>query len=270
MRSVPGDSSGWRAVDRDAAGVAHFLEAATQILGSIKRKSIDMLRLQPGASALDVGCGLGSDAVAMAERVGAAGRVVGIDASQELIAKAVERTQAIDLRPEFRVGNAAALDIADDTFDACRTDRMLQHLHDPAQVVGEMVRVTKPGGRVSATDPDWHTLAIAGGDIALAQSVVRHRCFVECRHGDIGRRLVQLVMDAGCDDVEVDVEATWYRDLRTADFVLKIHSTLEAAMTAGVIARDAGEAWWQAVQELDARGAFFASLTGMICAGTVR
>jgi SAM-dependent methyltransferase len=107
MRSVPGDSSGWRSVDRDAAGVAHFLEAATQILGSIKRKSIDMLRLQPGASVLDVGCGLGSDAVAMAERVGAAGRVVGIDASQELIAKAVERTQAMDLRPEFRVGNAA-------------------------------------------------------------------------------------------------------------------------------------------------------------------
>jgi ubiquinone/menaquinone biosynthesis C-methylase UbiE len=250
--------------------VTRYLELVTRLLDVMKRKSIDMLRLQPGASVLDVGCGLGHDAEAILGAVGPAGRVVGIDTSQDLIEKAIERTQAIFPRPEFRAGDALALEFADNTFDACRTDRVLQHLNDPARAVMEMVRVTRPGGRVSALDVDWHTLAIAGGDITVAQAIARQHAFIASSQGDIGRRLVQLLMDAGCDDVDVDAEVCLLRDLGTANFALHIRSMLEAAITGGAIARDMGEAWWEAVQELDARGRFFASVNGVICAGTVR
>ena len=41
-----------------------------------------------------------------------------------------------------------ALEFADATFDACRADRVLQHLLDPGRAVAEMVRVTRPGGRL--------------------------------------------------------------------------------------------------------------------------
>jgi ubiquinone/menaquinone biosynthesis C-methylase UbiE len=228
-----------------------------------------MLRLQPGGSVLDVGCGLGRDAEIILGAVGAAGRVVGIDPNQDLVAKAIERTRATFPRPEFRVGDVLALEFADNAFDACRTDRVLQHLHDPARAVVEMVRVTRPGGRTSVLDVDWHTLAIAGGDIAVAQEVARHQAFVASSQGDIGRRLVQLLMDAGCKDVEVDPEVALFRHLDTANFVLQIRSTLEAAISGGAIARDAGELWWKAVRELDARDRFFASVNVVICAGTV-
>ena len=60
------------------------------------------------------------------------------------------------------------------------------------------------------------------------------------------------------------------RDLGTANFALHIRSTLEAAITDGAITRDAGEQWWEAVQELDARGQFFASVNNVICGATVR
>jgi SAM-dependent methyltransferase len=270
MSGIVTDSSGWRAVDKDSEEVGRYLETLNRLLDAMKRKSIAMLRLRPGGSVLDVGCGLGRDAEAMLDTVGAAGRVVGIDAGNELIAKAIERTQRTTPRPEFQVGNALALQFADDTFDACRTDRVLQHLHDPARAVAEMVRVTRPGGRVSAMDADWHTLTIAGGDVAVAQAVAGQRAFVASSQGDIGRRLVQLLMDVGCDDVDVFAEVLLLRDLGTASFVLHIRSTLETAMTDGVIARDIGEAWWEAVRQLDARGRFFASVNGVICAGTVR
>jgi hypothetical protein len=122
---------------------------------------------------------------------------------------------------------------------------------------------------VSVLDADWHTLTIAGGDIAVAQEVTRHRAFVSSSQGDIGRRLVQLLMDAGCDDVDVDAKVLLLRDLGTANFLLHIRSTLEATITSGAISRDKGEAWWKAVQELDTQGRFFASVNGVICAGTV-
>ena len=269
MSGIVTDSSGWRAVDDDAAEVARYLETATRLLAVVKRRSIDMLRLSNGASVLDVGCGLGHDAEAILAETGGAGRVVGIDASQELIAKAIDRTQLLAHRPEFHVGDALALEFDDNTFDACRTDRVLQHLIAPAQAVAEMVRVTRPQGRVSALDTDWHTLSVAGGDIAVAQAVTRQRAFVASSQGDIGRRLVQLLMGAGCEDVGVEAEVLLLRDLGTANFALHIRSTLEAAITDGAITRDAGEQWWEAVQELDARGQFLASVNNVICGATV-
>jgi ubiquinone/menaquinone biosynthesis C-methylase UbiE len=270
MSGIVTDSSGWRAVDDDAAEVARYLETATRLLAVMKRKSIDMLKLSNGASVLDVGCGLGHDAEAILAETGGKGRVVGIDASKELIAKAIDRTQLLTHRPEFKVGDALALEFDGNTFDACRIDRVLQHLNAPAQAVAEMVRVTRPQGRVSALDADWHTLSVAGGDIAVAQAVTRQRAFVASSQGDIGRRLVQLLMDAGCEDVGVEAEVSVLRDLGTANFVLHIRSTLEAAISDGAITRDAGEQWWEAVQELDGRGQFFASCNIVICGATVR
>jgi ubiquinone/menaquinone biosynthesis C-methylase UbiE len=267
MSGIVNDSSGWRAVDDDAASVARYLETASKMLAMMKRKSIEMLRLSKGVSLLDVGCGLGQDAELILAETG--GRVVGIDASQELIMKATDRTQMLTPRPEFYVGDALALQFDDNTFDACRIDRVLQHLQAPAQAVAEMVRVTRPQGRVSAFDTDWHTLCITGGDIAVAQAVTRQRAFIASSQGDIGRRLVQLLADAGCDDVEVVVDVLLVRDLATANFALHLRSTLEAAISDGAVMRDAGEQWWDAVQALDARGQFFASVNEVICGATV-
>ena len=52
------------------------------MLAEQKRQTMDLLQLEPGMSVIEIGCGLGLDAEALAARVGPTGRVVGIDASQ--------------------------------------------------------------------------------------------------------------------------------------------------------------------------------------------
>jgi ubiquinone/menaquinone biosynthesis C-methylase UbiE len=257
-------------MDDHSEEFARYLETLTPLLDAMKRKSIDMLRLRSGASALDVGCGLGRDAEMILDEVGSAGRVVGVDAAKQLIAKAIERTRAMAPRPEFCVGDVLALEFPDGTFDACRADRVLQHLRDPAQAVAEMVRVTRPGGRVGLLEPDWYTFTIAGGDVTVAQKVIEYYARVSTSQGDIGRRLVQLLLEANCTDVTVDAEVLLFRELDVADFVLHIRSTLETAMADRQIARDVGDTWWNAVRQLDAQGGFVATVNGVICAGTVR
>lgn len=66
--------------------VAHLdqITALEQIL-TYKRQSYDLLQIQPGQRILDVGCGTGDDVRAMAERVGATGRVIGLDSSATMI-----------------------------------------------------------------------------------------------------------------------------------------------------------------------------------------
>ena len=269
MSSFVSKSSSWLNVDANAGEAAIYLDTVHAVLEIIKRRSFTALRLQAGGAVLDVGCGIGRDAEAILSEVGVGGRVVGLDVSKDLIAQATERSRQSQLRPEFVVGQAETLDFADNTFDASRTDRVLQHLDQPERAIAEMVRVTKPGGRVVALEPDWHAVSITSGNIAVAQEISRQVAFNQIKHGDIGRRVPGILTDAGCRDLEVVVEVAVMRDLRTADYALHFRTGLDAVIAAGVVTPDQGKAWWESLQELDRRRSFFASVNEVISSGTV-
>ena len=127
------------------------------------------LRLTPGQRLLDIGCGLGDAALALAEDLGRHGEVVGIDASTEMITGARNRARAASSRARFVVGDALELPEPDCSFDAVRSERTLQWLTDADAAVAEMARVLRPGGFLSLIDTDWSTLAIAIDDDDLSR-----------------------------------------------------------------------------------------------------
>ncbi len=96
--------------------------------------------------ALDVGCGTGAFAHALAPLVG---EVVGVDSSEEYLASAREHA------PEgcrFVMGNAESLDFPYGDFDLVGCLRVLHHVRRPELVVSELARVTRPGGRIVIAD----------------------------------------------------------------------------------------------------------------------
>lgn len=107
----------------------------------------DALEIQPGQDALDVACGTGLLARAMAEQVGSRGSVSGIDANPGMLA--VARRIAPDV--DWRQGDAHALPYQAECFDvvACQFGLML--FSEPEQALREMRRVLKPGGHLGAT-----------------------------------------------------------------------------------------------------------------------
>ena len=109
-------------------------------------------QLAAGLSLLDVGCGPGTITVEFADRL-APGRVVGLDASAEVIAKASADFARANL--EFIVGSVYELPYADGTFDIVHTHQTLHHLADPVAALREMRRVAKPGGLVAAREVDY-------------------------------------------------------------------------------------------------------------------
>src|SRR5207248_10741769 len=127
-----------------------------------KQLTYNWMHIQPGHSVLDVGCGPGIDTIALADLVGPSGHVVGVDVDEAMIAEANRRAEQAGYRGwcHHLQGNATSLPLETSTFDACRSERLFQHVHNPASVLVEIARVTKPGGWVVVLDADHGTWSI--------------------------------------------------------------------------------------------------------------
>ncbi|MEO8245673.1 MAG: ubiquinone/menaquinone biosynthesis methyltransferase [Chloroflexota bacterium] len=111
-----------------------------------RRDAARAARVGPGMRVLDVACGTGHLARLVADRVGASGEVVAIDASEGMLARA--RRAAGGMPIDYRRADALALPFPDASFDAATIGFGLRNLADYGRGLAEMRRVVRPGGRV--------------------------------------------------------------------------------------------------------------------------
>jgi ubiquinone/menaquinone biosynthesis C-methylase UbiE len=120
----------------------------------LRQRTIAFADLQPGETVLDVGCGTGTLAIEVQQRVGNTGRVVGIDPSAEQIARAGVKAARHNVPVEFQVGMIEQLAFPDQTFDVVLSTLMMHHLPTSLKRQGlvEIARVLKPGGYLIIAD----------------------------------------------------------------------------------------------------------------------
>lgn len=242
----------------DANSMAFFRAA--------KRRTYELLALRSGERVLDVGCGAGEDVRAMAEIVGPTGSAVGIDASQTMIDAARRRSAESSAVVEFLVGDAEQLEFPDASFDACRADRVLQHLSSPSNAVAEMARVLRPGGRLVVFEPDNGGLLIDAPDKDVTRRITEFRGDV-VRTGWIGRQLPRLFKSAGLVNVDVEVLPSPRTDYAPTNASLRLDYYAERAAEAGVISADQAARWSESLAEAAAAGCFFCVVTMFMVVG---
>ena len=216
-------------VDRaaDPEHLVRFLNtvSALDVIRAYKRRSFELLGIQPGQVLLDLGCGNGDDARELAGLVGPTGRVVGVDKSEALIAAARERLGSERLPVEFQVGDAYQLDFPDAAFDGCRADRVFHHLEQPERAMAEVVRVARPGARVVTIDPDFETGIVDAPDRALTRRLLNLNCD-SYRNGWMGRHMRALFKDAGLIEVAIEPLVVAFEDYTLANQVLALEGTI--------------------------------------------
>ena len=177
--------------------------------------------LRPGMSLLDVGAGPGTITVDLAELV-APGRVVGVDASEQVVAQA--RAHAAErgvTHVEFQVADASALPYADGEFDVVHAHQVLQHLARPVEALAEFRRVAATGGIVAARDADYAGVVLHPLTLGLESWGTLYQRVHRSNGGepDAGRRLKQWARAAGFTEVTStasvwcfsdDGERTWW------------------------------------------------------------
>ena len=240
---------------------------AHPLITAVKRAMLDACPLGAGNSVLDVGCGLGHEVTRLASRVGAHGRVVGIDASAPLIEEARRRAADAALPITFEVGDAHRLDFVDDAFDLCRTERVLRYVDQPEIALREMVRVTRTGGCVIAFDFDSDQTVVDASDHALARRVAE-ALDAAVPNPWIGRQLFGLFCRAGLADVRVFAQPA----LLTGPSGFELYrqsnqGTISRAVQSGRITPTEEAAWWAALEHAAQTGTFCSINLGVTVTG---
>jgi SAM-dependent methyltransferase len=110
-------------------------------------------KLQPGETVLDLGSGGGLDCFLAARQVGPEGRVIGVDMTPEMVARARQSAERLGLKNvEFREGYLEALPVDSGTVDAVISNCVINLAPDKQEILGEVFRVLKPGGRFMVSD----------------------------------------------------------------------------------------------------------------------
>jgi ubiquinone/menaquinone biosynthesis C-methylase UbiE len=257
-----------RIVQTDYADVK-YLQAAGELLRGAKLRSYELMQISAGQHLLDVGCGPGIDTVALAHLVGPHGRIEGVDRDAQMLAAADEYAQAkgVGALVTHRAANAAALPFVDDAFDACRSERLFQHLLHPEAVLAEMVRVTKPGGRVVVVDTDWGTSQTNTPHPHLERRLMAFAAEHRLNNPYSGRRLYGMLRAAGVEEVTAEPYLFGITDFGLALHVQNWGGFTRAAVKAGVATQAEVDHYFEGLEETAKAGSFFAMLGGVIATG---
>jgi SAM-dependent methyltransferase len=260
-------------LDRMRPDVLAMLISALEAMGKhpeirrVRRAAWEALRPAPGLRLLDAGCGGGDVARDLAAAVGPGGEVVALDWSAATLAVARERHDGSAV--SYVTGDVSALDLPDDAFDGVWCERVLQHVALPGVAIGELVRVTRPGGRVCLIDTDWRSLAFDGVPENLAAIVAADmQGRFDGSQSAIGRTLRRQLVAAGLTDVTTVPVTCLFETPESAAVVLPMVNPAVPPDSWSATA-DIRADWFAAVDAAGLRGDFLAVLTIWAVAGTV-
>ncbi len=165
---------------------------------------VALASLEEGNIVLDLGSGAGFDAFLAAQRVGRTGRVIGVDMTPEMVAKARENAKKGKYtNVEFREGEIEKIPVEDDSIDVIISNCVINLSPDKEAVFKEAYRVLKAGGRLMVSDL---VLAKDLPDV-IKESV---EAYVGCISGAIKKdEYLGFIEQAGFQDIKIISESSY-------------------------------------------------------------
>lgn len=223
---------------------------------------LDLLAPLPGERILDIGVGPGFLAQDIARLVGAAGALVGLDASRDMLAVAGGRLAPL-AQASVTEGDAAELDLPAASFDAAVATQVYEYVADMPRALAALRRVLKPGGRAVILDTDWRSIVWHSSENARMDRVLT--CWDNhLIDPHLPARLRPLLEQASFTVRRVEIvpmlTPRWQPESYAAGIMRTISNYARNNGERFGLSAEEVTAWWADQQALIARGEFFFSL----------
>lgn len=246
-----------------------YLDTAQKLLYNFKQLTYKKLRVRPGNKVLDVGCGPGTDTIPLARQVGPSGQIIGVDNDNMMIAEAEQRAQKAGVSDWVihKTADALELPFESDYFDACRAERLFEHLLNPAKALSEMVRVTKSGGWIVVLDSDWGTFSIDANETETERRLVHFFTEHSLNNGYSGRQLYRLFKQQGLVDISTQMCGVTLTDYPFTRQLVLMDKNEREMLAEGVITVQELDQLHNFWEQANADGDFFASMSMILVSG---
>src|SRR4051794_19328732 len=189
------------------------LQRQAEELAPVSRVLLERTAIGPGQHVIDIGCGPRGVLELLVEYAGPGGRIVGLDSDPALVELA--RSFAVERgwdNVELICADARRSGLPSEAFDLVHARTLLVGLSQPADVLAELVRLTRPGGWVVGMEPDAEHPFCHPRHPAVDRLSELLMHVLAGANGDpyVGRRLAELYRQAGLADVTVQVSAPVY------------------------------------------------------------
>ena len=258
-----GKLSPWRESARisDADAIEHAerleLRARAEDEVAARNEYMRLLGVRSGEQALEIGCGSGAVTRALAERIAPNGKAVGLDACASLlpIARRLADEAGLGSLMEVRQGDCRDLPFADASFDVTLAVTTLSHVPNAERALQEMVRVTRPGGRLGIFDMDGDSFLISHPDRASTRRIVV--AFAD--HGQVNswlmRSLAGVLSGMGVEDVHF----RGFMPLDKGGYYARAAARIaDVAFEVGAVTNDERSEWLRVLHAEMAAGRFIA------------
>jgi ubiquinone/menaquinone biosynthesis C-methylase UbiE len=242
--------------DRDSA----YLQFAANFLAPKKERTYALMQIQLGHKVIDVGCGPATDTIPLAQLVGPTGQVVGVDNDEAMVDQANKRAEKAGVSKWVKHMHADAQSLPFDPsyFDSCRSERLFQHLLNPARALAEISRVTKSGGWIVVYDTDWGTLSMDTVEVDIERRLVRFAADKIYNNGYAGRQLYRLFKQQNLLDIFFEAYYITTVSYAVARQIVRLDEVESAALKAGNITADELQRLHANFEQADREGVFFA------------
>lgn len=230
------------------------------LFAAMLREYLEAMQIDGARRVLDMGCGSGLAARAIARREAFSGRVLGIDRSPHLVsaARRLARREGVAEQIEFRSGDVGNVDAADGSFDALVAHTLVSHVAEPLAMLEEAARLLEPGGVLGVFDGDYASLTLEHP--APVQAARHERLLIDAlvTNPRIMRHMPRLLRQAGFELVASFSHVL--SEAGRADFwrsAIEVYRRLLAK--AGVMSETEANDWSVALAEASEQGVFFGS-----------
>ncbi len=222
------------------------------------RDYLDCMEIENAGMVLDMGCGTGVAARAIAARKGFSGAILGIDLSPYLIeaAKRLAVEDGLGDQIKFQEGETHSLNLETEVFDAVVAHTLLSHVGNPLAVLSEAKRVVKPGGLVGVFDGDYASVTFEQEDQEKAKADEEKIISAVITQPRVMRQLPRLAKSVGLELVKSFPYVL--AEVGQADFwVSAIESFRKLIPKSGAMTEQEAETWADMILKTSEDGTFF-------------